>query len=599
MNLRKLVKEILRELGLWFRTIKDVDSWDGSAARWDTAEAYCSDCLIDVNSSGEEKSKSLCKLPIREPGDPKTTYVRQAAHAAAGAMAGARQPMQKPDGVSDEDWESAMTSAANKLIEIYDEMEEVAPDSIYEIAGKTPPETNERAIAMNDAWWAAMQQAWEVDDWANVIDIYTDDGVSLYAVIASGAKLYRAPVTVIDDQIVLSKDWTEVVHKQQFDPIEQSRGTFLIRQTDEGYRWFSVSCSAILNRSGAIDSRDLFDSFIAHAEESGEYPIRQFYHQGEQFKTGQCDYLARDNWLLITSGLYDDTELARAEIEARQNEPDYWGESIGFYADDPEMFEVQDGIKIPVYNTGILSEISTLPESDAAAWLTNNTYLQEVTRMLSQKAMDALVKLMGDEDKAQQWLEDNVDPANRSIDESDVLRRAHESVDVVDEVDEVETDETETPEAEVAEVETDEVETDEVEDETDDEDETPESVEPDVSEVEIDETIIQQITEQFTESETVTQLRTQIESMTQTIERLVSAFETFEQEQIARNVRVVNRLKALEEDEESKKAKYLQDVPRVNKTVVTYRPRDNNSEQDIEPEMQEVAASTLNLFPEK
>jgi HK97 family phage prohead protease len=43
-------------------------AWDGSAARWDTAEAYCSASAIDLNPAGKPKTKSLCHLPYKEPG---------------------------------------------------------------------------------------------------------------------------------------------------------------------------------------------------------------------------------------------------------------------------------------------------------------------------------------------------------------------------------------------------------------------------------------------------------------------------------------------------------------------------------------------------
>ena len=49
----------------------DDSAWDGSASRWDTPEAYCSDCLIDLNPSGQPKTKDKCKLPYRSPGSSK------------------------------------------------------------------------------------------------------------------------------------------------------------------------------------------------------------------------------------------------------------------------------------------------------------------------------------------------------------------------------------------------------------------------------------------------------------------------------------------------------------------------------------------------
>lgn len=42
--------------------------WDGSASRWPDAESYCSASAIDLNPSGQPKTKDMCHLPFREPG---------------------------------------------------------------------------------------------------------------------------------------------------------------------------------------------------------------------------------------------------------------------------------------------------------------------------------------------------------------------------------------------------------------------------------------------------------------------------------------------------------------------------------------------------
>jgi len=49
------------------RAFTDV-AWDGSASRWDTAEAYCSASAIDLNAPGSKKTKDACHLPYKEPG---------------------------------------------------------------------------------------------------------------------------------------------------------------------------------------------------------------------------------------------------------------------------------------------------------------------------------------------------------------------------------------------------------------------------------------------------------------------------------------------------------------------------------------------------
>ncbi len=41
--------------------------WDGSPSRFDTPEAYCAASAIDLNPSGNAKTKSNCHLPYKEP----------------------------------------------------------------------------------------------------------------------------------------------------------------------------------------------------------------------------------------------------------------------------------------------------------------------------------------------------------------------------------------------------------------------------------------------------------------------------------------------------------------------------------------------------
>ncbi|MEE9573066.1 MAG: hypothetical protein V3W20_08470 [Candidatus Neomarinimicrobiota bacterium] len=255
-----------------------------------------------------------------------------------------------------------------------------------------------------------------------LIDVFEDDG-RMYALLSSGGHLLRQQLGIVNDTVELAGDPFRVAVEHR--PI-QTRTT-ITRQKDGKYRWFSISATSVLNRQGEIDSRDLFDSFVAHIEKTGEYPIRQFYHQGPQFRTGQSDFVARDDNCLITSGLFDNTSLAKMEIEARQREPDYWGESIGFKSRNlPEMFEVQESVNIPVYNTGILIEISTLPEDEAASLFTV-TQQREVNQMLKdlpEKVRAAFIKgFEGDENAANQWFIDNPDELNRSIQDGGLITR--------------------------------------------------------------------------------------------------------------------------------------------------------------------------------
>jgi len=94
-----------------------------SESDYETAEQFCGACLIDLNEPGKEKVKGLCKLPVREPGG---AYNRNAIHAAAAALAGARGGVQAPP--------KAKQKAARKLIRLYHEMGEEPPESLRRLA---------------------------------------------------------------------------------------------------------------------------------------------------------------------------------------------------------------------------------------------------------------------------------------------------------------------------------------------------------------------------------------------------------------------------------------------------------------------------------
>jgi len=108
-----------------------VDSpWDGSAAQWGTAEAYCSACLIDVNSGGA-KIKDLCALPYKEPGSGKINV--RGVLAAAGGRGITR--LAKPDGVDAGKWAAAKRGAARKLVSMYRRMRREPPEAVSRMAG--------------------------------------------------------------------------------------------------------------------------------------------------------------------------------------------------------------------------------------------------------------------------------------------------------------------------------------------------------------------------------------------------------------------------------------------------------------------------------
>lgn len=282
-------------------------------------------------------------------------------------------------------------------------------------AGKERPEERRGLSLM--AVFEGVMNSMEEGAWFH--DFY-QDGDGLFAIVSGKGKLFRVPVAERDGVVVLG-DWVPL------DATPATARTSVIRQADGRVRWLSISATSVLNKVGEIDSRALFDSFITRATETGEYPYRCFYHQGEALRTGLADFLARDGDVFITSGLYDDTPLALAEIAALERDAEAWEESIHYEPTNwPDMEEMVPGVVVPVFNQGRMIEISTLPAGRAAAWFTAIN-VREVNRM-REEVYTALVTLLdGDEEQAKGFAA-LVDGTNRQVkDENLVTREAGEA----------------------------------------------------------------------------------------------------------------------------------------------------------------------------
>jgi hypothetical protein len=90
---------------------------DYSLAQWHKA------CLIHLHD-GAPTSKDACKLPVMEPDG---TYNRNAIHAAAGALAGARGGVQAAA--------AKKRASARKLVRLYREMGDEPPENLVRLAG--------------------------------------------------------------------------------------------------------------------------------------------------------------------------------------------------------------------------------------------------------------------------------------------------------------------------------------------------------------------------------------------------------------------------------------------------------------------------------
>ncbi len=95
-----------------------------SASDYADTDAYCKACLIDLNPPGQDKVQANCKLPVYEP---EGALNRNAVHAAAGALAGARGGVQAPP--------DARRKAARALVRLYRELEEEPSEAVRRLAG--------------------------------------------------------------------------------------------------------------------------------------------------------------------------------------------------------------------------------------------------------------------------------------------------------------------------------------------------------------------------------------------------------------------------------------------------------------------------------
>lgn len=561
MEDKNLIRQLWDGIGRLFRPLLEQErAWSGAASNYADTDAYCKACLIDVNAAAgnDEKKQSRCKLPVKPPGS--DSYDKEGCHAAAVRF----NQLEKPSDVPEDAWDSAVKSAANKLISAYNGFDETAPEAVYEAAGKERPE-EERAMNLNRLYGQVDTLLMNMDDWPWLHDLYREDDGSLFVIVSSKGKLYRVPIILGEDDSVALGEFVQVA--EEFTPIEAAARTSVIRQKDGRARWLSVSATAVLNRVGEIDSTALFDSFVNHAQGTGEYPFRCFYHQGEAMRTGQADFLAREGAVFITSGLYDeDNALAEAEVAALERDTGKWGESIRYRPTaEPELIEVAEDVSIPVYREGAMIETSLLPQDQAAGWFTTVT-VQEVSRM-RQEVMDALLELCdGDEEQAKGFAA-LVDGTNRAVEEGGLIARAAETG-------EAEPD-TDTPP-----------------------EETPPEGEPagelEVGrEIELDDAAMDAIAAKF--AGLLAPLTEKIEGLGTALGEMRKGGEAETKEARAARAKMIGRLDALERDDEERQREWLADLPRADKLRVTYRPREANAPggDGGEPTLAEIAAASM------
>lgn len=402
----------------------------------------------------------------------------------------------------------------------------------------------ERATSFANLYEQVAGALYSSNEMAWLHDLYRDDDGSMFAIASERGKLYRVLITASAEGVALG-EWVAVA--EEFKPIAQATRTSVIRQADGRHRWLSISCTNVLNKEGEIDSRALFDSFVARAKETGEYPYRTFWHQGEALSYGRADFLARDEGVFITSGLYDEgNALAEAEMAALNRDAEKWGESINYLPTvAPTMLEVMKGVHIPTYEAGKLREISFLPADKASAWFTT-VRAQEVKRMRADVKAALIELLDGDEERADEFAA-LVDGTNREIAEAGLVSREAEAEG--DPEPALDPEPTEAPRVEVE------------------------------REVELDEAALALIAKQFAEL---------LAPLTEKLEAMEAALGVLGKEGERSRELFDKRFVALEKDEGEKKRQWLADMPRRETLKVTHRPREANKpgeDDDGEPDV--------------
>ncbi len=292
----------------------------------------------------------------------------------------------------------------------------------------------EQAISFDQLIDKSYELLWLADEaagdqsYSRMLSLFLESDGSYFALITTNGQLYKQRFTIVEDDVFLA-DRTKIDIEAQ----ETKSDISVYQQEDGRHRFLSISATTALNKNGLLNSKELYDSFVEYAETTGNYPIINFYHQGQNTRLGECDYVARDGNLYIVSGLFDDNKFGRAAAQSTQESNGYWGNSIEFYPLDQRQFDVTlDGgetVSIPVHTKGINNYISILPAHEAACIGTVHMGLN-----MEKKVKDELIKLVGQENADE--FEERANLTNQSVE-----GMIHQSVeeDVVTEVSEEDT----------------------------------------------------------------------------------------------------------------------------------------------------------------
>lgn len=449
----------------------------------------------------------------------------------------------------------------------------------------------ERAIGfqrLREQLWDALDNSEQAAaGWVYPIDIYVDDdGGGLFSIVTQGGKLFRVPMTVVEDTVTLGA-WTQVT--EVFEPVAQAKPSFTITRDKKSgkYRWLFIAATSVINRVGEIDSVTLFDSFIQHAAENDEFPRVDFYHLGgvdpKVWEFGTADYLARDGNCYITTGLFDeDHPLARAAIKAYEEQPGVWGCSIEFYAfAEPEIIVLDPEVRVPVYKSGKNTRISIVRECDAAGLFTRVANVTEEKVRMKRDILKVLEEFFGDDKEGMEAFAENVDGINRTIKTEGLISRAKAAKrDPEPEGDDAEEDE--------------DTEAEEDNDDQEDEDDTP---------IELDDRAIAQVAKVILESPEFTAIKQSLDKLQAGLDIIVQTQQNSAKDIVALkkdNATLAKRVSSVSKDDTERVQQIAEDMPSRRTTrKATWRPRDEHDLEDDEDgeDFDATAKRTLSKLP--
>ena len=398
-----------------------------------------------------------------------------------------------------------------------------------------------------------------------------------YAIFSDGGKLFRANFSVDGNDMVTITETYQV--KIDYPKVESSNinRVTLFRSKDNELLWIGIASSSVLNRSGEIDSTKLFDDFEANFSDFEE-PYLTLQHLPKEFAFGKVRNVFRLDSLLFAYGVIDEKTILGSVAEERFNSGD-WGMSIGFMpSEPPEVLRVND-VKIPVYNKGVLIEISALLEERAAAYFTKIISSGKgENRMVNKiKAKELLLEFAGEEKEDEvDALLDEAGKRERQIDNEGMITR-EEEINVVAEAVDGDVEAEKLPEEEKEE---------EIEFVLDDT--TRDMIVNSVSEKLND--IFEEKFKDFDKFQE--DVNRELAELSAFVSRANSLFEVIN----ARNDNYEERLSGVERSDKEKIDNAVNDLPSSSKrqVVVTHRPTGNDEKIENKPQsLRDIANATL------